>query len=171
MTSPDNIAVIEEIGFDTEEMTNRAVDRPATGTESMFFFKTDTTPAPNAPEGDAESASQSCESKEEKWYVCRQCRQQITQPEFQFAVQGRHEHTFANPSGIVFDIKCFSNARGYSFIGPSSEEFTWFSGHSWRIIVCSSCMTHIGWYFAGSSGRGFFGFIADRLTQISFTSE
>ncbi len=136
----------------------------------MLFFKTDA-PAPQVPKEEAESATSTRNRKEEKWYVCRQCKQQITQPGFYLNVQGRHEHTFANPSGIVFDIKCFSNARGYSFIGPSSAEFTWFSGHAWRIIICASCLAHLGWYFANDSGGGFFGFIADRIALLSFPSE
>lgn len=148
-----------------------AVIRPTAGTESMLFFKTDTPPASHVPKENVESSPLSHESKEEQWYVCKQCHQQITQPGFQLNIQGRHEHTFANPSGIVFDIKCFSNAQGFSFIGPPSEEFTWFSGHTWRIIICSSCLTHIGWYFVNSSGKGFFGFIADRIARISLTSD
>ena len=137
----------------------------------MLFFKTDTPPAPQIPKEDVESNASSKESAEHKRYVCRQCRQQITQPGFQLNIQGSHQHTFANPSGIVFDIQCFSNAQGYSFIGPSSDEFTWFSGYTWRIVICSSCLTHIGWYFSKDSGNGFFGFIADRLSLISLTSE
>ena len=136
----------------------------------MLFFKTDA-PAPQVPKEEADSATSIHEVREEKWYVCRQCNQRITQPGFHLNVQGSHEHTFANPSGIVFDIKCFSNALGYSFIGPSSAEFTWFSGHSWRIIICSSCLTHIGWYFSNNSGEGFFGFVADRIALLSLPSE
>jgi hypothetical protein len=84
------------------------------------------------------------------------------------SILGSHRHTFANPSGVVFEIGCFASARGYGFMGPPSMEFTWFAGHSWRILICSACRTHIGWFFAAVQGEGrFFGLIMDRLTMVS----
>jgi len=136
----------------------------------MLFFKNDA-PAPQYPQPGVDPSDATREKNEEKWYVCRQCHQKLTQPGFHLNIDGRHEHTYANPSGIVFDIKCFSNAQGYSFIGPSSAEFTWFSGHSWRIVICAACLTHIGWYFTKDAGGGFFGFIADRIVLLSLFAE
>lgn len=53
-------------------------------------------------------------------------------------------------------------------MGPPSMEFTWFAGHSWRILICGACRTHIGWFFAAVQGEGrFFGLIMDRLTMVS----
>ena len=136
----------------------------------MLFFKNDAL-RPQYPGASVHPADHVKATDEEKWYVCNQCHQKITQPGFHLNVQGRHEHTYANPSGIVYNIKCFSNAQGYSFLGPASTEFTWFSGHSWRIIICAACLTHIGWYFKSNGGAIFFGFISDRLLLISTSSE
>ncbi|RJQ78748.1 MAG: hypothetical protein C4519_11820 [Desulfobacteraceae bacterium] len=100
---------------------------------------------------------------EENWYVCRNCQQRLTRPSHRINVQGSHIHTFANPSGIVFEIACFNSARGYSFMGPASAEFAWFSGFAWRIIICSSCLNHLGWYFSSMGSGSFFAFITDKI--------
>lgn len=108
------------------------------------------------------------EKDEEAWYVCRNCRQPIARPSDRIVVQGSHSHTFANPSGIVFEIACFVSATGYSFMGPPSTDFSWFSGHSWRITICAGCLNHIGWFFSAANRDGsFFGLILDRLLMLS----
>jgi hypothetical protein len=103
---------------------------------------------------------------EERWIVCRQCLQRLTRPSERTSINGSHRHTFANPSGLVFEIGCFMMVRGCSFIGPPSYEFPWFAGHSWQIAICSSCQTHLGWLFQGQAGTQFCGLILDRLKEI-----
>lgn len=107
--------------------------------------------------------------EEDRWIVCRQCQQRLTRPSERVEVNGSHLHTFANPSGMVFEIGCFRMASGLSFIGPPSYEFPWFSGHSWQIVICSTCQTHLGWCFQGHSR--FFGLITDRLQEIDAPKE
>ena len=104
--------------------------------------------------------------KEERHIVCRQCGQRLTRPSERIAVNGSHTHTFANPSGLVFEIGCFGMARGCAFIGSPSMEFPWFAGYSWQIAICSACQTHLGWLFQGTHGNQFFGFILDRLQEV-----
>ena len=105
-------------------------------------------------------------SEEERWIVCRQCRQRLTRPSERTDINGSHTHTFANPSGMVFEIGCFRLVSGLQFIGPPSYEFPWFAGHSWQIVICSVCQTHLGWYFRGQGAYQFFGLILDRLLEI-----
>lgn len=105
-------------------------------------------------------------SKESRYIICRQCEQRLTRPNERIAVNGSHTHTFANPSGLVFEIGCFNMARGCLFIGPPSMEFQWFTGYSWQIAICSACQTHLGWLFLGQHSHQFFGFILDRLKEI-----
>jgi len=105
-------------------------------------------------------------SEEERWIICRQCRQRLTRPGERTSINGSHVHTFANPSGMVFEIGCFKMVRGCSFIGPPSYEFPWFSGHSWQIAICNICQTHLGWLFQGRESSQFFGLILDRLLEI-----
>lgn len=122
----------------------------------------------NAPEAEADTG----EKSEEAWYVCRSCQQPITRPSDRITIQGSHTHTFANPSGIVFEIACFSTATGYSFMGPPSTDFSWFAGHSWRITICAGCLSHIGWFFSPAERSGsFFGLIMDKLILLSLPNQ
>jgi len=104
--------------------------------------------------------------EQERWIVCRQCLQRLTRPGERVEINGSHSHTFANPSGMVFEIGCFRIVSGLSFIGPPSFEFPWFSGHSWQIVICATCQTHLGWCFHGQGSSPFFGLILDRLKEI-----
>lgn len=115
---------------------------------------------------DSEARAHTTPADEERWIVCRQCLQRLTRPSERTSVNGSHSHTFANPSGIVFQIGCFRMVRGLNFIGPPSYEFPWFAGHSWQIVICSVCQSHLGWCFRGPGSDQFFGLILDRLNEI-----
>lgn len=103
--------------------------------------------------------------QDEKFLVCKVCRYHITTPSQQIVVDSTHCHTFFNPSGIVFDIGCFRNAPGCSLVGSPSGEFSWFAGTVWTLVVCSKCLTHLGWFFEGD-GKRFFGLILNKLLEI-----
>ena len=115
-----------------------------------------------APEILVEDETEEKTSKEE-YILCRQCHSILTTPTERIAIQGAHQHTFANPHGIVFEIGCFGAVRGCGYAGPASDEFTWFTGFSWRVAVCVMCLTHMGWFFESGSGSNFHGLILDRL--------
>lgn len=102
-----------------------------------------------------------------KSILCRQCFQVITSEDDRMQVQGAHFHTFANPGGIIYPIGCFRSVKGCSCIGPATEEWSWFKGFSWRIAVCSTCLTHLGWLFLSASQESFHGLILSRLIQAS----
>jgi len=103
--------------------------------------------------------------EEEKHILCAQCRAVITSPHERIEVQGAHEHTFFNPYGIIFQIGCFRQARGCGYQGPAIEEFSWFPGYSWRIAICRSCLTHLGWLYSAPDKESFCGLILDHLIQ------
>ena len=103
--------------------------------------------------------------EEEEYILCRQCRQAITRPADRIVVQGSHQHTFANPHGIVFEIGCFSKVIGCGYAGAASDEFTWFAGYSWRVCFCGMCLTHLGWIFSSKGGNNFHGLILDKLIE------
>lgn len=92
---------------------------------------------------------------------CRACRHAVTRSAERIAKGSAHRHTFANPSGIVFEIGCFRDAPGCEAVGAPSTEFTWFAGYAWQIGVCAACRIHLGWRF--SAADRFFGLILDRL--------
>ena len=115
----------------------------------------------------AEKEAEGQEPEEEEYIVCRQCRHTITRPTERMAMQGSHQHTFANPHGIVFEIGCFKNATGCGYAGAATDEFSWFPGYSWRICFCSMCLTHLGWLFTSNAGDGFHALILDRIIEPS----
>lgn len=104
-------------------------------------------------------------AEREKALVCLQCGKRITDESQRISIDGAHRHTFANPHGHVYDIGCFGSAAGCYGAGPASDEFAWFKGYSWQIVICAGCMSHLGWFFISSGGHHFFGLIVDRLVS------
>ena len=97
--------------------------------------------------------------------LCKQCGRVITHEKNRFAIHGSHQHTFANPHGLVYEIGCFHAAPGCIHEGSLTAEFSWFAGFQWKIALCGTCLTHLGWLFVSSSNR-FNGLILDRLVSI-----
>jgi len=98
-----------------------------------------------------------------EYIFCRQCLKVISSPDERIEVQGAHQHTFANPHGIIFEIGCFRTAEGCNYTGPSTEEFSWFKGFSWRVAICSRCLLQVGWIFSSVDTDSFNGLILNRL--------
>lgn len=105
------------------------------------------------------------ESIDDDFLLCRQCLQIITHRSQRIVVDGSHEHTFANPHGIVFDIGCFRSAIGCGYIGLPTKEFSWFMGHTWQVAICGTCLAHVGWLFTSFNLGSFVGLILDRLAD------
>lgn len=95
---------------------------------------------------------------------CKACGRSITHERDRFTVQGAHQHTFANPHGLVFEIGCFRQAPGCVQSGPLQAEFTWFPGYQWAVLICAGCGMHLGWAFV-SAGSRFSGLILARLVS------
>jgi hypothetical protein len=104
-------------------------------------------------------------AKEERGILCRSCGHVITAPRHRTSVNGRHTHTFSNPSNIQFIIGCFSEAAGCRNIGIPTTLYSWFSGYGWRIALCAECQAHLGWQFMGEGKEAFHGLILDRLAE------
>ena len=119
-------------------------------------------PGQSGPTPEAVPADE-VEEKAARRVVCRECLHAITREEDRTQVHGAHQHTFANPSGLVFTIGCFQAAEGCGAAGSPSDEFTWFKGYAWRVAVCTGCLAHLGWLFTTPSGAAFWGLILDHL--------
>ena len=100
--------------------------------------------------------------KGQKLY-CFTCRNAITSQQERIYVQGQHTHVFENPQGISYRIGCFDAACGCTYLGPKTNEFTWFRGYEWQIALCNQCGIHTGWQYVSHSGNCFHGLILDRL--------
>ncbi len=105
------------------------------------------------------------EQEKDDYLLCRQCHHIITSLEEHVEINGAHQHAFANPHGIVFEIGCFKSAFGCGYTGPATDEFSWFNGFKWRIAICGKCIAHIGWLFVSSGDVSFNGLILDRLIR------
>ena len=108
------------------------------------------------------------ETVDEKWHIiCAECSQGITGDSERFEVNGAHEHTFINPSGIIFQIGCFARVFETKISGSATEQWCWFKGYSWRIVSCASCSTHLGWVYMAHGEIRFFGLILNRLSRLN----
>ncbi len=124
----------------------------------LVFLKEDPSEPDKRPDAGPEEDTQAA-----RRVLCRECLHPITREQDRTEVHGAHQHTFANPSGIVFTIGCFQFADGCGAAGSPSDEFTWFQGYSWRVAVCTACLAHLGWFFSTASGAAFWGLILDHL--------
>ena len=103
--------------------------------------------------------------KEERWLRCASCGARVTKDAARIAMNGTHEHTFMNPSGIKYVVGCFSKAEGCVPDGSRSSVWSWFPGYAWQIELCRSCSVHLGWSFHDVAGTSFYGLIGDRLVD------
>ena len=112
------------------------------------------------------SVSEKKKVEKEKYIRCNQCLQPVAKSSSRISINGSHVHTFANPSGYIYEIGCFHTVIGCGYLGPASDEFTWFKGYRWKIAYCERCHAHLGWLFI-SSGEAFSfnGLILDKLTD------
>ncbi len=120
---------------------------------------------------DAEVRSRGDDRPQRHRFVCASCRHPITTGRARVEVSGHHRHVCTNPSGIPFDIACFSDAPGCLPRGPFESYWTWFPGFDWQIVICGGCGRHLGWAFRDAEGASFFGLIVARLTEASESSE
>lgn len=105
------------------------------------------------------------ERAEERWLLCKFCRQKITSADKAIQINYRHCHTYSNPAGTRFRIGCFSTASGCQHQSPPTEEFTWFKGFSWQVALCANCLTQMGWYYQAATAASFYGLILDYLIE------
>lgn len=112
--------------------------------------------SPKADEGQAGPSGEAL--------LCMRCGLRVTSTREQISVQGAHRHTFANPYGFLHRVGCFATAPGCLALPEESTEFSWFSGYSWRIEICSRCCHLLGWLFCSAADR-FHGLILDHLVE------
>ncbi len=105
-------------------------------------------------------------TEEERWLRCAACGARITPERARIDVNGSHEHSFMNPTGLRFVVACFSVAPGCVDEGERSTVWTWFPGRAWQIALCKACGAHLGWSFHAASGAEaapFHGLVRERL--------
>jgi len=123
------------------------LDQPPSGASDCSDADTDTPPV-----------------MEEGPILCASCDAPITERGALFQMNETGQ-VFANPHGHVFDIVTARDAQGVLPIGATTTEFTWFPGYAWRVLICASCGSHLGWQYdgPGRSPTTFFGFLKGEL--------
>jgi hypothetical protein len=97
--------------------------------------------------------------------VCAACRSFVTWLRERIERDGTHTHTFLNPEGMVFRIRCFGSAPGALPVGERSDYWSWFPGFHWQACVCRACFEHLGWRY-DCAGAHFHGLIAERVLEV-----
>nr|QEO74230.1 hypothetical protein [uncultured bacterium] len=95
---------------------------------------------------------------------CGQCRSVVTRGALAVERSGAHEHTFRNPAGYSWTVRCFRDASGCTSAGAFTSEASWFAGHDWCYAPCATCGRHLGWWFVGS-GPSFVALVVARIVQ------
>ncbi len=102
--------------------------------------------------------------QDESTLLCSQCAREITDVKVSKSISGSHEHTFFNPSGLLFELRCFSKAPGCFIQGEPSDSFSWFAGYSWQAAFCKTCHIQLGWCFlADTATHSFWALIRNKL--------
>jgi hypothetical protein len=101
-------------------------------------------------------------TREEAWVRCAACGHALAEEKARIEVDGRHVHTFVNPAGHEYTVRCFAVAPGCAGAGEESTFWSWFRGFAWRIALCARCGTQVGWSFR-SDASTFWGLIAARI--------
>ncbi len=105
------------------------------------------------------------EEKTERAILCMACKNKICACSSGMEVNGRHQHTFYNPEGVIYHIGCFASAPGCIIHGKPTLHFTWFEGYRWNFALCGNCGTHLGWHYRADGGSKFFGLIFNKLAE------
>lgn len=99
---------------------------------------------------------------------CRACGSRLAESSAVFA-PGDGPLVFANPAGLVFELRAVRTAPGVAAFGDATTEATWFPGYAWRIAACAQCFSHVGWqYLSVDPALGpaeFFGLIASEILE------
>ncbi|HEY8041196.1 MAG TPA: cereblon family protein [Polyangiaceae bacterium] len=96
------------------------------------------------------------------WLRCAACGHALTTERARLEVEGKHVHTFVNPGGFEYTIRCFREAPGCEGAGDESTFWSWFRGFAWRMTLCARCAAQVGWSFRRETSV-FWGLIAQRL--------
>ena len=119
---------------------------------------------PRDPSSVASTATQSAEVVARVPVVCASCRAPLTYRDLGRAVDGAHEHTFFNPAGVVYALRCFESAAGARTVGNPDLAFSWFAGWAWQIALCGRCGAHVGWRWE-KGGASFVGLVTTAVLE------
>ena len=138
---------------------------PADTTMQSWTFRQPCKPDGNRPERMPEGKHELDDACGGEQILCRRCGRYITSGKQRISVNGSHEHTFANPEGILFHVGCFARVQGCSFAGEPTGEWSWFMGYAWSVAYCAGCGLHLGWRYS-SADDVFHGLVLRSLSSV-----
>lgn len=104
------------------------------------------------------------QQEEDPGVFCAACQTLLSQRQQAMEFAGGHRHCFVNPLGIEFEIALYRRVRCKPY-GPATLEHTWFAGHAWQNVLCTSCDQHLGWCYHRPDSPDFYGLITDRFIE------
>ena len=119
----------------------------------------------NNPDADAHADDHE-DQNERPDIFCRFCDHGVTNRKQTVSINGQTSHTFFNPAGIVYEVRCFNGAAGCVVRGKGTAEFSWFAGYIWSYALCGRCRAHLGWWYSAAE-HSFFGLIAQNIREDS----
>jgi len=152
----NNLCLFSTIGYQSP------IPRPVRGSGNIIMYRIHPDPTFTP---DSEAEDETLRKFAEKPLLCAVCRTTITWKEASISINGSQSHVFLNPSGMVFEVGCFSRAINLAGLGPVTSEFTWFPGYFWQTVICSNCHSQLGWSYHSDDAAMFFGLILNRLTD------
>lgn len=98
---------------------------------------------------------------------CGRCGHALASEKARIEIAGRHAHTFMNPGGVIFDVRCFADVPGAVIEGVPESVTSWFPGTAWTYAHCALCKGHVGWRYVRivDAPATFFALIVDRLAE------
>ncbi|XP_003747722.1 protein cereblon [Galendromus occidentalis] len=80
---------------------------------------------------------------------CAECLSEISTKDHMFSMStSGAQGTFVNMAGYIHEMLTVRLVDGVSYVGASSEHYSWFPGYAWHIIECAECGMHVGWRFS-----------------------
>jgi hypothetical protein len=111
---------------------------------------------------DAPKESRDPGTAAERAVRCNRCNHALTSTRERIEVEGKHAHSFVNPSGILFHVVCYRAVDGARVEGTPESFTSWFAGTAWVYALCAQCTGHVGWsYVHLHDGDRFFALIED----------
>ncbi len=106
-----------------------------------------------------------------KEFRCATCGTFIASTAWLIAINGSHDHSFVNPSGIQCNFYTFSECENILVHERLYLEHSWFAGYGWRFAHCGQCLRHLGWKYDAvkrdRSLEGFCGILIEALEASS----
>lgn len=96
---------------------------------------------------------------------CRSCKAAVTGRDHAFRLGASDQHSFINPHGLQYRVRCYRNAPGCDLHGRPTADHSWFHGYRWQLAFCCDCTEHLGWHYQRGEQDAFYALIITKLVS------